>query len=753
MTPYDVQLAWAEAGLALGRPVGTELERMIAVHPLHERLVGLSALALARAGQQADALDRLRSLRSRLADELGIDPTPETVALEADLRGHRPPAPRIPLPTAAKNFVGRDREQAALLRELRQPTLITLLGGPGAGKTRLAREVAAQAAEQGRSVAWLDLAPLRQGDNLVAALAGAVGADGGGESLGHSAELLTGALLVVDNAEHLAKAVVPTIDALRFKAVDLSILVTSQHPLGISDEQVRRVGPLPAAAAAQLFCDRSGIEQSPAVQRICDAVDRLPLGIELAAGLTRTLSVEQLAARIDDRLRLLVRGFRDAGPRHSSLRAALDWSHELLEPPVRTVLRRMAVFAGGCALDAAEQVLAGDGIETDEVAELLAILVDRSLVTMDADERFSLLEIVREYGLEQLRAAGEETAVRNRHVRWCVELARFSRHAATLHQRFALRQQVTGRVLRLEEPNLVAAIDWCLAEGNDPARVGEIVAPLSWHWLFRGLMGQARAWLRASLAGLTEPTLERAAALAGLAAQTRFAGGFAEALEIGLESATIYSSLDDKRGLAIASQGMTLTSLALDDVYGALQFGREAEALTRELQMGVVLGAALNCNGMALRQLGYPAEARAYFDEAYDVWAEVNDEQGKVLAMGSLGLLDFQAGDLTQARIRAIEALRIARGIGYSTGVLDCFGLLAILAAAEGSYEFAVRLLAVCDRQREEIGAPVFIADRLHAEATAWTQCRAALGPETDRIATLARHQSPEPLAAELLAL
>ncbi|WP_405059836.1 tetratricopeptide repeat protein [Kribbella sp. NBC_01505] len=749
----DLQLAWAEAGLALGRAVGPELERMIAVHPLHERLVGLSALALARAGQQADALDRLRTLRSRLADELGIDPTPETVALEDDLRGHRPPAPRIPLPTAAKTFVGRDREQAALLRDLRQPSLITLLGGPGAGKTRLAREVAAHAAEQGRSVAWLDLGPLHQGDNVVAALAGAVGADGGGESLGHSAELLTGALLVVDNAEHLVDAVVPVIDALQLKAVELSILVTSQRALGMSDEKIRRIGPLPAADAAQLFCDRSGTEPGPAVEKICAAVDRLPLSIELAAGLTRTLSVEQLAARIDDRLRLLIRGFRDAGPRHSSLRAALDWSHELLEPPVRTVLRRMAVFAGGCALDAAEQVLAGDGIEIDEVAELLAVLVDRSLVTMDTDERFSLLETVREYGLEQLRAADEEAAVRNRHVRWCVELARFSRHAAALHQRFALRQQVTGRVLRLEEPNLIAAIDWCLAEGNDPARVGEIVAPLSWHWLFRGLMGQARAWLRASLAGLTEPTVERAAALAGLAAQTRFAGGYAEALETGLESATIYRSLGDRRGLAIASQGLTLTSLALDDVYAALQFGREAEVLTRELRMGVVLGAALNCNGMALRQLGYPVEARAYLVEAYDVWAELNDEQGKVLAMGSLGILDFQAGDLDQARARALEALRIARGIGYSTGVLDCFGLLAILAAAEGSFSFAVRLLAVCDRQREEIGAPVFIVDRLQAEATAWAQCRAALGPETDRIAALVRRQAPETLAAELLAL
>ncbi|MGW6281607.1 ATP-binding protein [Kribbella sp. NPDC055071] len=747
----ELQLAWADAGLALGRAVGPELERLIAIHPLHERLIGLSATALARAGRQADALDRLRALRTRLADELGIDPTPETVALEDDLRGIRPPTPRIPLPTAPKSFVGRGRERTALLRDLGQPSLITLLGGPGVGKTRLAREVAAQAAEQGRFVAWLDLAPLRRGDSLVAALASAVGADGGGDSLGHSADLLTGALLVVDNAEHLVDEVVPVIDALRFKAVDLSIVSTSQRPLGLSDEQLRRLGSLPAAAAVELFCDRSGASPGPAVEQICAAVDRLPLGIELAAGLTRTLSVEQLAARIDNRLRLLIRGFRDSGTRHTSLRAALDWSHELLDSPVRTALRRLAVFAGGCTLDAAEQVLVGDEIETDGVADLLAVLVDRGLVTMAADERFSLLETVREYGLEQLQAAGEEAVVRNRHVAWCVELAKYSQHAATLDQRLALHQQETGQRLRLEEPNLIAAIDWCLAEGNDPAQVSKIVAPLSWHFRFRGLMGQAAVWLKASLAGLTEPTMERAAALAGLSAQTRMSGQYAEAYEIGVESAQIYRSLGDKRGLAIASQGLTLTSLALDDQYAALQYGHEAEVLTRELSMGVVLGACLNCLGMALRQLGYPAEARGFFEEAYEVWERINDEQGLVMAIGNLSILDLQAGNLAEARTGVLRALRTARTIGYSTGILDCFGQLACIASAEGDHELAVRLLAICEYQREEIGAPLYMSDEVRDQAAAWTRSFAALGPEAAQLAAEARREPPEHLTAELL--
>ncbi|WP_405067397.1 ATP-binding protein [Kribbella sp. NBC_01510] len=739
----ELQLAWAEAGLALGHPIGPDLERLVAAHPLHERLVGLSALSLARSDRQAEALDRLRSLRHQLADELGIDPAPETVAIEDDLRGHRPTMPRISLPTAAKSFVGRRHEQAELLSDLTRSTLITLLGDPGAGKTRLAREVAAQAVGEGRPVAWLGLAPLHAADNLVAALAAAIGADSNGDSIGQAAELLAGALLVVDHAEHLTAEIGPVIDELRVKAANLSILVTSQRALELSDEHVQRIGPLSATAAVALFCDRGGVEASPAVDQICAAVDRLPLAIELAAGLTRTLPVRQLADRIDDRLLI-----RDAGPWHAGLRTALDWSHELLELPVRTALRRLSVFAGGCTLEAAEAIVGGDGIRVDEVAELLAVLVDRSLVTMDDDERFSLLETVREYGHERLRASGEEAAVRARHVTWCAGLAKFGEHYARLNQRSSLPEPVAARRLRTEEPNLLAALDWCLSEGNDPGRVSEIVAPLSWHWYYRGMMAQARGWLRGSLAMLAPGSPERAAALA---VQTRFSGGYAEARDIGLECVEIYRALGDDRGLAIALQGLTLTSLGLADEYAALDHAHETELLTRRLNFGVLLGGALNCSGLALRQLGYPVEARTMFEEAYAVWSGLQDDQGMVIAGGNLGIMDFQAGDTAAARDRGLDILRTARNVGYSVGVLDAFGLLASVEAAAGHHDLAVRLLTTAEHQREEISAPLFIADELAALANAWTLCRQALGPEADRIAESARHLSIDSLVTELL--
>lgn len=761
----ELQLAWAESGLALGKLVEPELERLVCVHPLHERLVGLSAQALFRAGRQAAALDRLHALRVRLADELGIDPAPETVSLENDLRTRLTAAPRLrtSLPTAARTFVGREQEQAELLQQIQQPGLITLLGGPGAGKTRLARELAARTAESGRPVAWLDLAPAQPGDDLESALASAAGATSGDHSIGHSAELLADALLVVDNAEHLVEQVATVIDVLRFKATGLSILVTSQRPLRLTDEQLHRVAALTTAEAAQLFCDRSGAEPSEAVERICTAVDRLPLGIELAAGLTRTLSVDQLAQRIDHRLRLLVRGLRDAGARHVSLRSALDWSHELLGPQERIALRRLAVFAAGCTPEAAAFVLTDDtpshssdglgggGITADQVDGLLAELADRSLITSD-DGRIGLLETVREYALDQLRASGEETALRHRHAAWCVELAKFGGAYGPQDQRLLLGEPELARLVRLEEPNMLAAIDWCMGDGNDPGRVSEFVAPLGWHWMSRGMMAQASEWLCASLPALAPGTAERGNALRGFAFQARSVGRYAEALESGLECLEIQRALGDDRGLARTYHVLTLTSLGLDDVYAALDYAHEAGTMARALDLPIVLGASLNCSGLGLRMLGYPAEAQQLFEEAYDIWAAVRDDEGLVLASNHLGVLAVQTGDTAEGRRRALFCLRMARGIGGLLGILDGLALLATVEAAEGNHEDAVRLIAVVQHQREELSSPIQVADEVSALATAWATCQHALGAEADRLAELARRQSPETLAAEILA-
>ncbi|MFN2518600.1 MAG: BTAD domain-containing putative transcriptional regulator, partial [Jatrophihabitantaceae bacterium] len=463
---------------------------------LHERLHGLLALALYRSGRQADALDRLARLRRMLSDELGVDPTPETAELELRLLRQEvdlvpPPVRAVPelrLPTPSSTLLGRDGEVAALLEQLRAPGVVTLTGSPGSGKTRLALEIARRLQAEHRRVAWADLAPLSEPDAVGPALATAAAVDAGPDDpVARLAGELDGALLVVDNAEHLIEPIAALVASVLRIASRLAVLVTSQRPLLISGEEIHHVGPLLPAAAAALFCERSGLPRDAQVDAICAAVDCLPLGVELAAGLTRTLSVDQLARRIDDRLRLLVGGSRDAGGRHTSLRAALDWSYRLLDATSSAVLARLAVFAGGCTLEAAEFVIAGDGIAPRDIAAALAELADRCLVVVSeraGSRRFGLLESVRDYALQRLIGSSEETGVRERHLAWCV------RHVAE-HDVYGEDEAAAVAAVFEEWPNLLSALE--NAPGTPRASDGlRLAIALDDAWMFRGLHDQAR---------------------------------------------------------------------------------------------------------------------------------------------------------------------------------------------------------------------------------------------------------------------
>lgn len=422
-----------ELGGGIGPEAVAELQELVAEHPLHERLRGLLAVSLYRSGRQADALEALSTLRTALADELGVDPSPATAELELrllrqepSLLAAAPPVLDVPdrrLPVPATSFVGRDDDVADLLERMANDELVTLLGPPGAGKSRLAIEVARRV---DRPVTLIELAPLTATDDLSETFLRAAGLDRGpGDPLRRTAAALSGRLVIVDNAEHVVEATAASVEALRRYGAKLAMIVTSQRPLMISEERVYEVPSLSAEAAAQLFDDRrlagSGPLDSRLVDDVVTAVDRLPLGVELAAGLTRTLSVSQLAQRIHDRVRLLVGGSRIDGYRHTSLRAALDWSHDLLDPVERIVLRRAAIFAGGFTLESAEAVLPDGALDVGGVAPALIGLADRSLVAVRSagdGKRFVLLETVRDYAAERLRDAGEQSDVLARALRW-----------------------------------------------------------------------------------------------------------------------------------------------------------------------------------------------------------------------------------------------------------------------------------------------------------------------------------------------
>ena len=438
-----------EARLALGQhqELVSDLEALVTGHPTDERLCGQLMLSLYRAGRQADALKAYGLLRQTLGEELGIIPSPTLQALHDQIVLQSPEleatsgttagrqfvtvAGQSP-PVALTSFVGREAERSAVAARLDHARLVTISGPGGSGKTRLAVEVATSAARD-RRVRFVDLAPLDPSGNVLVALAEAIGVS---DPQGMSAEALSGAvsgvlaahsrfLLVVDNCEHVVEECAALVHRLLTQVPELKILATSQVPLGVGGESLVPLGPLglpenddphaiSASEAVQLFAVRASdhdpafalsSETAPVIAHICRQLDGMPLAIELAAAQARTFGLAEISARLDDALGFLATGPRTAAERHRTLRAAVDWSVQLLDEAQRELLERLAVFTDGFALDRAERVCAGDGIAEAQVAPLLARLVDRSLVirrSRGGIDRYWLLETIRQYGWQQL---------------------------------------------------------------------------------------------------------------------------------------------------------------------------------------------------------------------------------------------------------------------------------------------------------------------------------------------------------------
>jgi predicted ATPase/DNA-binding SARP family transcriptional activator len=695
-----------------------ELEELAHRHPLHERVHRLLALAWYRLGRQADALDLLARLRRRLAEELGVDPAPDTAQLELALLRQDSeldvpqPAHRLPelrLHTPITTFLGRDGELAALLEILRSPGLVTLTGTPGSGKTRLALEVARGAQDQDRDVAWVDLASLSEPDSIAAAVAAAVAVDTGpGDPVVRLAGALTDGLLVIDNAEHLVEAVAALVASVLRAATGLSVLVTSQRALLISGEEVHHVQPLSAAAAAALFSERSGARRDALVDTICAAVDCLPLAVELAAGLTRTLTVAQLAGRIDDRLHLLVGGSRDAGQRHTSLRAALDWSYRLLDPPLATVLRRMAVFAGGCSLEAAEHVIAADDLRTTEVAAALTELCDRCLVTVaerHGERRFRLLESVRDYALDLLAGSPEEMSVRARHLDWC------ARHVAAHDVQGADEAGELQTVLN-EWPNLLSALD--NAAGTARAADGlRLAIALDNAWILRGLHDQARRHYAALVDADGVSDAQRAQALSNYgfvsaqvgepsvaAALLDRASRLAEAAgEPELRMRVLYH-----RGIAFVMAGKPL------DAFEPLQNG---ERIATDLGRDRAVSAFQDVTATAYLYSGDAAAAARLHEEANARDRAAGRTHGLARGLLNEATALLSAGDLGSACRCAAEGAEYAERLGDTVAVPGLRAVYGHVAIAEGHVGAAIEYFraALDQLSGDEINAQLFRLD------------------------------------------
>ena len=421
------------------------------------------------------------------------------------------------LPAQLTSFVGREAELAQVGRLLAQVRLLTLTGAGGCGKTRLAAHAAASVAESyPAGVWWVELAPLGPGSAVSTAVLSALGLR---EHPSRSAvdqladEFSSGrALLVIDNCEHLLDPVVALLEPLLGRSSELTVMATSREPLGLAGETTWRVPPLalPIGAdqatpemltaydAVALFVERARQarpnfvvtnDNAPAVAEICARLDGIPLAIELAAARVRVLSPEGIRAGLDDRFRLLTSGAKRGVPRQQTLAASVEWSYDLLSDAERTMLRRLAVFAGGFTLDAAEAVVARGDIEPLQVLDLLTSLVDKSLVVADEGAflvRYRLLETIRQFVMTGLAAAGEAEAIRDAHLAFHLRLADEASRAFMTNDELVSREEP-------EHDNLRAALEWALSRGLIADAIGLLVG-LANLWLSRGLLREAHVW-------------------------------------------------------------------------------------------------------------------------------------------------------------------------------------------------------------------------------------------------------------------
>ncbi len=494
----------AEIRLGRGAELVAELTELVARHPVRERLAAALMRALAAAGRGAEALVVYQNAREALADTLGVDPSAELsdlhVALLRGEVGAQQKDRRTNLRAELTRYVGKYPDIAAVRDLLASHRLVTLTGPGGTGKTRLALETARTLLDDLPDGVWLaELAPLGPNDDVAQAALAALGVRDallGGAPNAEPMERLIAALreretlLILDNCEHVIEAAAAFAHRALGECQRLRILATSREPLGITGEALWQVEPLALPAAVQLLRDRAEAVRkdfgeddrtSATMERVCRALDGIPLAIELAAARLRTMSLDQLADRLDDRFRLLTGGSRTAIPQHRTLRAVVDWSWELLSEAEKTVLRRLAVFSGSASLDAAEQVCVGDVVEQWEVLELLTALTEKSLlVAEDEGPRYRMLGTIKQYAADRLAESGEADAARRAHLAYFVTLTETAEP-----QLFRAEQVRWLATLEADHDNIVVAMRGALAAG-DAEQGMRLAAAAGWYWWLAG---------------------------------------------------------------------------------------------------------------------------------------------------------------------------------------------------------------------------------------------------------------------------
>jgi non-specific serine/threonine protein kinase len=590
------------------------------------------------------------------------------------LEGGRAESKKHNLPAQLTSFIGRQKEMAEITQLLDQTRLLSLTGVGGTGKTRLAWRVAGDLMDQFPDGVWVvELAAVNEEAKIIPKVAAVFGIHTKADTSLEAALLdflsLKKLLIIFDNCEHLIKASASLIESLLHKCPHLKIMVTSRESLGIQGERNYHVPSmnlpdlhnLPSGdeiwqiEAMQLFHDRAGSiqpgyhpdqEETSFIAQICSRLDGIPLAIELAAARIKTLSVNEIASRLNDRFRLLTGGSRSALPRQQTLQAAIDWSYNLLTEKEQVLLRRFSVFSNGAALNAVEEVCSDDMLNKSEILELLTHLVDKSMVLADTRgqaARYSMLETIRQYAAEKCLSAAETEIVRDRH------LSHFTHWVQTVEPELWKENQIHWLdCLNADHDNFRVAIEWSLGEHEDDQQVLlglQMADSLGFFWLVRGHWNEGRSYLDSLLQHplAQQVSLERARGLNMAGFLTMSYGDLHKARTLFEEAARLAEQLDSDAGQAYARYGL-----------GSIHYS------THEYE-----------------------PALALLESAYRQFVKINELPGIALATGQLGALLNSKGDHERSRQYYEINLKTCRKLGHQLGIAGTLLALAYLESAE----------------------------------------------------------------------
>ncbi|MEO5881410.1 MAG: tetratricopeptide repeat protein [Caldimonas sp.] len=623
------------------------------------------------------------------------------------------------LPQQLASFVGRAKELDEIRRRLESVRLLTLTGSGGCGKTRLALQCAAESLGFHPDGVWLvELAALSNPDLVPQTVATALGLkEQPGKSLTRTVTDRLGpkqVLLVLDNAEHLLDATAQLAEAVLISCPKATLLVSSREALGIAGEAVYRVPslslpdphrePTPESLegceAVLLFIVRVRAHtprfvlsraNAPAVASICQRLDGIPLAIELAGARVRSMAVEEVNQRLDQRFRLLTGGLRTALPRQQTLRSLIDWSYDLLHSNEQALFRRLAVFSGGWTLGEAETVCVDDGDDGTAVPDLLGSLVDKSLVVAEdcgGAMRFRTLETVRQYARDRLLESGEVEVWRNRHLSCFVALAEEA--GPQLH---GPQQQSWIDRLETEHDNMRAALEWC-SRIDSLAESGLRLAGALWpFWSVHGYLAEGSGWLSRVLAGAPDLRSDwHASALSGAGELARIQGDHAAARSLQERSLAIRRELGNRRGVSQSLTHLGTLAMRQADYTAARALIEEGLAIQRELGDRAGLASSLGNLGLLASDLGDFARARVLQEECLAIKREVGDQRGVAIAWFNLGNVAAEQGDHPAARKVFGESLAEFRSIGDTRAEAQVLNNLALLASDQGDHRAAASL-------------------------------------------------------------